>query len=234
MSENHEDPQVVPKSKKPNHIRQRRIVFGTAVAGLATTIGLGLANNDHHPDSLPTNEPIVQTINENIKIYPREFNDNVREWENRVNGFLMAGNEIEVQKIDINVKSGSEPVRLRSIPEFDLSSGEPQSHVQAELLPGFQKSFYGFEVEGDSTDAPNDNKWFAIFLDAPTKGEAPILAFLNRSEFTEESVHSSGNPMKVRLVGLDTGGFPSGVDADENGIRIGYFALPSAPKPPVY
>lgn len=234
MTEDREGFQAVPKPKKPNHMRQRKIVLDTAVAGLVTTLGLGLAKNDHQSDSLPTNKPIVETINENIKIYPREFNNNVREWESRVNDLLSEGSQISVQQFDINVEPGSEPIRLRSIPEFDLSSGELQSHVQAELLPGFHRSFYGFEIKGDATDAPNDNKWFVIFLDAPTKGEAPILTFLNAGRFTSESVNRTGNNMLIKMLGRDSEGFPAGIDADENGIRIGYFALPSAPKPPVY
>lgn len=243
MQEGVDIPPLTPLLEKPEIGKptrfwtplKQRVVATALGAAIGIPAGIAAWNNKHNPERLPTSKPIVQTINsEDIKMYPREFNNNIREWEGRVNELLKVGSEINVQQFEINVKPGSEPVKLRSFPEFDLSSGEPQSHIQAELPPGFHRSFYGFTIEGEATNVPNDNTWFVIFLNAPTEGEAPILAFLNAGRFTSESVNRTGNNMPIKMIGRDSEGFPAGIDADGNGIRIGYLALPSAPKPPVY
>ena len=218
----------------PKHKRLKQaLAIGLASATAVTAITTRVVKDSHHSDELPTNEPIVREIPVDIIMYPREFNENITKWETRVDNLLKVGSEIEVQKIEIEVQSGSEPIRLRSFPEFDLSSGELQSHVQAELPPGYHASFYGFKIKGAATDAPEQNDWYVLFLNPPTKGESPILAFLNSSLLTEESLDPIGRPIKIRMLGRDSKGFPAGEVIDQPGtaVRVGYLGLPPiAPK----
>ena len=228
-------PILKPEIGKPTRFftpLSQRIVATALGAAIAVPVGVAAWNNKPHPDSLPTNEPIVRTIDENIRMYPREVNDNVRDWESKVNEFLMAGNEIEVQQFEIDVQPGSESVKLRSFPEFDLQSPTIKTNIIAELFPGYSGSFYRFSV--DSTDdGYGNNDWYVIFLNPTTKGEAPILAFLKGGKLTEESVNPIGRPIKIRMLERDSEGFPVGDRLDDPGtaLRIGYLGLtPISPK----
>ena len=197
-------------------LRQRvAATIGAGIIGVSSIVGAVINNNN--PDRLPTNEPIVQTIPDNIKINDRELNPRITDWENKVYDLINNGSVTSVSKFNINVAEGSESVKLRSLPLYDLWSGNPNPQYQAELLPGFEGSFYGIPVNEDqlsSLDSKEGN-WYVVFLPPSHEGERPYPSFLDIGtlELEQDSIQVTG-------VRFDEFGFPI-VQIDGQDQRIG-------------
>lgn len=219
-----------PKPKRIPPIKQRIIATGIAL-GIGIPASIGALNNNHKPDELPLNEPIVRVLQDNINFYPRETNSRVRDWENKVYSLINNGEVGSVSKIKINVSSGDEPVKLRTIPLYDQSSGDLQPQVQAELLPGFGVSFYGFDVNDQlgSLDS-KDGNWFVVFL--PTnEGEKPNIVFLDVGPLTSQSVTKEQDSIQISGIHFDDAGFPIAQIGGQDQ-RIGVITPTSTPNQP--
>lgn len=210
----------------------KQLKIATALAlGIGITSSVGAVINNHEPDQLPTNEPVVRVLTDSVRMYSREHNTKITEWENTVKNKIKSGSIHDVRLINIDVQPGSESVKIRNTPVLDLYSGEPENNYQAELLPGFQGSFYGFKIDADTNvESPGDDFW-VVYLPSPYPGEKPYLGFIKKGPLTEESVHAEDTLIPIDGLRFDEQGFPVAKIGEINQ-RIGVITPTSTPNPP--